>query len=100
MCVGKIEFLLVSVFKEDTGRVGGLTSLKKLDMWGCEALEEFPPGLSKLRALEELNFSECRSLMKIPEGFGGLTSLEKLLMQECEALEEFPPGLSNLCALE
>ena len=51
-------------------------------------------------ALEELDFSKCRSLKKIPEGFGGLTSLKKLDMWECEALEEFPPGLSNLCALE
>jgi len=70
---------------------GGLTCLMKLDMQGCEVLEEFPPGLRNMCALEELDFSQCRSLTTIPEGFSGLTSLKKLTMQECEALEEFPP---------
>ena len=79
---------------------GGLTSLKLLHMQGCKVLEEFPPGLSTLCALEELDLSKCRALRKIPEGFGGLTSLKKLWMWECEALEEFPLGLSNLWTLE
>ena len=51
-------------------------------------------------ALEELFFSKCPSLRRIPEGFGGLKSLKKLDMQEYEALEEFHPGVSNMCALE
>ena len=62
----------------------------------CEALEEFPPGLSMLDALEELDFSLWRSLRKIPEGFGGLICLKKFRMQGCEVLEEFPFGLSTL----
>jgi Leucine-rich repeat (LRR) protein len=75
-------------------------SLKKLVMQACEALEEFPLGLSNLSMLEELDFPKCMSLKHIPEGFGGLTSLKKLYMWECEALEEFPLGLSNLSMLE
>ena len=70
----------MSVFKKDTRRI-----------WQCEALEEFPPGLSNMCALEELDFSKCRSLRKILEGFGGLTSLKTLSMWECEGLKEFPP---------
>jgi hypothetical protein len=42
------------------GGVGSL-SLKKLRMGGCEALEDVPPGLSNMCALEELDFSLCRS---------------------------------------
>ena len=63
-------------------------------------MEEFPLGLNNLCVLEELAFSQCGYLRKIPEEFGGLTSLKKLTMQECEALEEFPLGLGNLCTLE
>jgi hypothetical protein len=69
-------------------------------MQGCEALEAFPFGLSKLSLLEELNFSKCRCLKEIPEGFGGLKSLGKLDMWECEALEAFPLGLNKLSLLE
>jgi len=32
-----------------------LTKLKELSMFECEALEEFPVGVSNLVALEELN---------------------------------------------
>ena len=79
---------------------GGWTSRKKLCMHECEALEDFPPGLSNLCALKELNFLLCQALRKVQEGLGRLTILKKLGMQGCEALKEFPPGLSNLCALE
>ena len=39
-----------------------LTSLKKLKMLKCEALEVFPFGLNNLVALEELDFSKCLAL--------------------------------------
>ena len=69
----------------------GLTSLKKLMMWRCEALEEFPPGLSNMCALEELDISDYRSLKKIPEGFGGLTSLKKLDIKDVRLWRCFLP---------
>jgi hypothetical protein len=48
------------VFERYTGRInfGGLRSLKKIDMWECEALEGFPLGLNNLSKLEELNLSK------------------------------------------
>jgi hypothetical protein len=64
----------------------GLTSLNKLEIWKCEALEEFPPRLRYMCALE-FNFLKCWSLKKILEGFGGLRSLKKFDMQECKAVE-------------
>jgi Leucine-rich repeat (LRR) protein len=57
-------------------------------------------GLSKLSTLEDLDFSNCRSLKEIPEGLGGLTSLKKLGMEACEAFERFLLGPSNLATLE
>jgi hypothetical protein len=59
---------------------GMLTCLKKLNMWGCEALEGFPSGLNNLIALEEIDFSTCRGLKHVPEELGMLTCLKKLSM--------------------
>jgi hypothetical protein len=69
-------------------------------MWGCEALEEFPLGVSNLLALEELDFARCRSLEMISECLGNLQKLKILHMWGCEALEEYPFGVTNLLALE
>ena len=69
-------------------------------MWECEALEDFPLGVSNLVALEELHFARCRALKRIPESFGTLTNLKLLHMFGCEGLEEFHVGVSNLIALE
>lgn len=77
-----------------------MTSLKKIDMCECEALEACAPRLGNLGMLEELNFSNCRSLKEIPEEFGGMRSVKKLDMQAREALEEFCPGRNKLRVLE
>ena len=44
----------MQIFEEHTGRVGGLSSLKKLYMGDCEALEEFHSEICILKALEVL----------------------------------------------
>ena len=80
--------------------LAGLTCLKKLCMWNCEALEEFPSAVCTLKALEELEFKGCKSLRRIPEGLGGLPCLKKLYMGDCEDLEEFPSGVCTLKTLE
>ena len=97
---GGTQFLKMLRFEKRSGRFGMLTCLNKLDMWECEALEEFPSVLSNLTALEQLNFSKCRVLKHVPEGFGASTCSKKVKMWECEALEVFPCGLSNLTTLE
>jgi len=47
-------------------------------MHECEALEEFPSGVTTLKALELLSFQGCKALKIIPEGLGGLTCLKSL----------------------
>ena len=66
------------VFEENTERIWRLNESQEALHVGCEALEEFPIELSKLSTLEELDFSRCRSLKEIPEGFGGMTNLCEL----------------------
>jgi hypothetical protein len=91
----------MQILEENTGGVGGgLTCLKKLYMYDCEAFEEFPLGRCTLKALEDLKFKGCKALREIPEGLVGLTCLKKLCMWDCEALEEFPSGICILKALE
>jgi hypothetical protein len=48
-------------------------------MYECEALEEFPVGVSNLVALEELHFGTCRALKRIPESFANLTKLKNIV---------------------
>ena len=50
--------------------------------------------------MEELDFSGCKSLEKLPEGLRGLTGLKNLYMWDCDSLEEFPSGVCTLVALE
>ena len=69
-------------------------------MFKCEALEEFPLGVSNLLVFEELNFARCWTLKTILESFGNLTKFKILLMFECVVLEEFALGISNTLALE
>jgi hypothetical protein len=47
-------------------------------MFACEALEEFPVGVSNLVALEDLNFATCGALKRIPESFANLTKLKNI----------------------
>ena len=79
---------------------GNLTKLKVLSMFECEALEDFPLGVSNLSALEKLNFARCRALKTIPKSFCNLKGLKMLRMFECGALEELHVGVTNLLALE
>ena len=39
----------------------------------CDASEEFPMGVTTLKAWEELDFKGCKTLKRIPGKLGGLT---------------------------
>jgi hypothetical protein len=65
---GGIIIQRMQILEENTGGLGGLTSLKILKMYDCEALEEFPCGICTLKASKELIFTGCESLRKILEG--------------------------------
>src|ERR1700738_955009 len=94
--LGGAEFPDMSGIENDLGEVWQLDKLKMKGMLECEALEEFPVGVSNLEALEEPDFGTCRELKMIPESFGNFTKLKIVLMLECGGLEEFPVGVRNL----
>ncbi|KAG7620773.1 Toll/interleukin-1 receptor homology (TIR) domain, partial [Arabidopsis suecica] len=75
-----------------------LGNLKRMNMHGSRYLREIPD-LSNARNLEELNLSECRSLVTLPSSIQNAIKLRKLNMWSCTNLESFPTHL-NLESLE
>ena len=78
----------MSGIDKDPKKLCQLDETKNTRTFECEALEEFPVGVSNLVALEELHFAKCRALTRILENFANLTKLKILRMFECEALKE------------
>nr|AXU93529.1 RPP4/RPP5-like protein [Arabidopsis thaliana] len=75
-----------------------LGSLKKMNLRYSNNLKEIPD-LSLAINLEELNLSECESLVTLPSSIQNAIKLRTLDMSDCKKLESFPTGL-NLESLE
>ncbi|ANM67280.1 Disease resistance protein (TIR-NBS-LRR class) family [Arabidopsis thaliana] len=75
-----------------------LGSLKRMNMHGSRYLREISD-LSNARNLEELNLSECRSLVTLSSSIQNAIKLIYLDMRGCTKLESFPTHL-NLESLE
>nr|AXU93666.1 RPP4/RPP5-like protein [Arabidopsis thaliana] len=75
-----------------------LGSLKKMNLWYSNNLKEIPD-LSLAINLEELNLSECESLVTLPSSIQNAIKLIYLNMRGCKKLESFPTDL-NLKSLE
>ena len=71
------------MWKYRKGSEGGFCCLKKWSMWDCKALEELPPGICTLKALEELKSKGWKSFKKIPEGLVWLICPKIMNMNDC-----------------
>ena len=49
----------MQILEDDPGGIKGLTCLKNLHMWECEALEVCPLGVCTLVTLDELDFMDA-----------------------------------------
>ncbi|GLT71657.1 hypothetical protein SLA2020_436570 [Shorea laevis] len=76
---------------------GAFTSLKKLSIIECAALERF--SVSKLSSLEELVIQNCRVISSIGDSLSSSTCLKQLHLEECPELE-FISSLEGLICLE
>ncbi|KAG0563835.1 hypothetical protein KC19_8G062900 [Ceratodon purpureus] len=80
--------------------IGDLSSLKELDLYGCENLRSLPETIGlKLGNLQVLILTRCKSLMKLPESLANLVQLLELHLVYCR-LKRLPSGLGNLKRLK
>nr|WET17747.1 SIKIC2 [Arabidopsis thaliana] len=70
-----------------------LGRLKQMFLRGSKYLKEIPD-LSLAINLEELNLSECESLVTLPSSIQNATKLIYLDMSDCKKLESFPTDLN------
>ncbi|KAF3511380.1 hypothetical protein F2Q69_00008856 [Brassica cretica] len=71
-----------------------LSSLKCMDLSRSESLKELPD-LSTATNLQELDFSYCSSLVKLPFSIGSAGSLQKLNLKYCSRLVDLPFSMKN-----
>ena len=70
----------------------------ELRLEGCR-MSVLPDSIGGLKALTQLDLTECLSLTTLPESIGGLTALEKLFLPHCVALTALPAAIGELGAL-
>ncbi|KAG7533024.1 Toll/interleukin-1 receptor homology (TIR) domain, partial [Arabidopsis thaliana x Arabidopsis arenosa] len=76
-----------------------LPNLKWMDLSWSLLLKELPD-LSTATNLQELNLSDCSSLMNLPLFIENATNLESLKLGGCSSLVELPSSIGNLINLE
>ncbi|XP_021739305.1 putative disease resistance protein RGA3 [Chenopodium quinoa] len=63
-----------------------VTSLRFLEIVGCDGLTTLPDWISCLSLLQWLSIRECSKLMELPEGFVHLSKLKELEITACPRL--------------
>lgn len=76
-----------------------ITSLKVLDLTGCEQLTK-APDLSGHKSLERLILEDCKNLVEIGSSIGLLKNLKFLNVKGCDSLVNLPEELGLLRVLE
>ena len=78
-------------------------SFKSLDYLVLEnlpQLETLPDGLQHVTTLRNLNIRGCNSLIAIPEWISNLSSLTVLYIWECPNLTSLPEGIRSISSLQ
>jgi Leucine-rich repeat (LRR) protein len=66
----------------------GLSSLRQLNVIGCNKFTSLSEGVRHLTALEDLELVGCPELNSLPESIQHLTSLQSLWIRGCPNLEK------------
>ena len=74
---------------------GALTSLRILNLRGCDALVGLPAEVGALVSLRALSLKSCAALTSLPKEMSALTGLQTLDVTDCDALVDMP-DLSGL----
>ncbi|XP_034675535.1 disease resistance protein RPV1-like isoform X12 [Vitis riparia] len=78
-----------------------MENLKRPDL-GRTGIEELPSSIGRLKALQHLDLSYCKSLRSLSESICNLSSLETLILASCSNLKGFPEikDMENLKRLD
>ncbi|GKV47483.1 hypothetical protein SLEP1_g54385 [Rubroshorea leprosula] len=79
--------------------VNGLSTLKKLELKGCNGLGSLPIGLGSCISLQFLRIESCKNLNSALS-MNGLTSLEGLYLFRCDGLTCLPIGLDSCISFQ
>ncbi|PRQ22478.1 putative toll-like receptor, P-loop containing nucleoside triphosphate hydrolase [Rosa chinensis] len=66
-----------------------IQNLERLDLEGCESLEELHPSIGVLKKLKFLNLKDCKSLVSLPDKFE-IAILEILILSGCSKVRKIP----------
>ena len=80
-----------------------LTSLKSLEIRGCEEVDLFSDDeirFVSVTSLQTLRISDVLCLITLPVWIGNLTSLQDLEIEGCPNLKSLPEGIGNLSSLQ
>lgn len=76
-----------------------MSSLRRLTVRFCMALQSLPDSLCMLPSLQELMLSGCMALATLPNCLSRLTRLQLLNLEACDALTLAPETLDALTGL-
>nr|ALP31983.1 TIR-NBS-LRR disease resistance protein RPP1 [Arabidopsis thaliana] len=70
------------------------TNLEELNLTDCSSLVELPSSIEKLTSLQRLYLCDCSSLVELPS-FGNATNLQELNLRRCTSLVRIHSSIEN-----
>ncbi|CAO2148610.1 unnamed protein product [Urochloa humidicola] len=80
--------------------LGGLVSIRKLDITGWKELCDLHGRMRHFNSLQELSLNNCPRITVLPEWLGDLTSLKKLQIRYCRGISSLPQSIQKLNKLK
>ncbi|GLT79590.1 hypothetical protein SLA2020_510730 [Shorea laevis] len=93
LCIGWCQKLMA------IPNLDGLSTLKRLELMGCNGLTSLPIGLGSCISLQFLRIGSCQNLNPIPS-MNVFTSLEGLYLSHCDGLTCLPIGLDSCISFQ
>ncbi|CAN6371636.1 unnamed protein product [Urochloa humidicola] len=103
--IGDLSFIKLLWLEDNTQPelpewLGGLASIRKLDITGWKELCELHETMRHFTSLQELSLNDCPRITLLPEWLGDLTSLKKLQIRYCRGISSLPQSIQKLNKLK
>ncbi|RCV20174.1 hypothetical protein SETIT_4G035100v2 [Setaria italica] len=103
--IGDLSFIKSLLLEDNTQPehpkwLGGLSSIRKMDITRCKELSDLPGSMRYLTSLQELSLIDCPRIKVLPEWLGDLTALKKLQIRYCRGINSLPQSIQKLTKLK